>query len=367
MNEDALVACIHHPPDPDLALVREVVGQPARPLDLRVLPLRESVRLRRARQTPPIPETLLEAAPKPNVSTLEAWSRAEVLCSLDLPVEWLEAMPKLRLVQAYSAGIEHFPIEVLSERGIRLTSAAGAGAPAIAEFVFGRLVEVFRNVRGIEAMQRAREFHRPGGRTLAGKTLGIVGLGAIGSAVARLARAFEMKTIATRRSARPGDAPGLVDEILGPEGLTNLLATSDVVVLCAPATVETEDLLDEAALAAMKEGAVLCNVARGLLVEEGALVRALESGQLGAAILDVTRREPLPEDDPLWGAPNVYLSPHSSIPPDAYDARLLALFARNLRAYLSGDVLENEIALDQYTSSREGVKPRESSGASDRS
>jgi len=340
-----LVACIHHPADPDLDLVREVARSAARPIDVRALPLRESVKLRRARQTPPVPDDLLASAPEPDDATLDAWSEAEVVCSLDLPTEWLEKMPKLRLVQAYSAGLEQYPLERLAERGVRLVNAAGAGAPAIAEFVFGRLVEVFRNLRGIEAMQRDRAFHRPGGRTLAGKTIGIVGLGAIGSAVARLARAFDMRTIAIRRSARPGDTSPLVDALHGPEGLSALLADADVVVLCAPATADTADLIDANACAAMKRGAVLCNVARGALVDEAALVGALESEHLGAAILDVTREEPLSAEDPLWSAPNVYLSPHSSIPPDAYDARLLALFARNLVAFAGDAPLENEIDL----------------------
>lgn len=345
MNPDPLVACIHHPAEPDLALVRDAAGGTARPLDVRALPLRESVKLRKARSSPPVPEDLLATSPAPDAATLEAWSVAEVVCALDLPVSWIEAMPKLRLVQAYSAGLEQFPLEVLAERGIRLVNAAGAGAPAIAEFVFGRLIEVFRNLRSIEAMQRDRAFHRPGGRTLAGKTLGIVGLGSIGSSVARLARAFDMKTIATRRSAKPGETSERVDVLHGPEGLPALLAASDVVVLCAPATSETTDLLDVDAFASMKEGAVLCNVARGALVDEVALAAALRSGRLAAAILDVTRQEPLPKDDPLWDAPNLHLSPHSSIPPDAYDSRLLALFARNLRAYAAGEALENEVDL----------------------
>ncbi|MEM9175746.1 MAG: D-2-hydroxyacid dehydrogenase [Myxococcota bacterium] len=345
MSADPLVACIHHPAPPDLALVRAVAGETGRPLDLRALPLRESVKLRKARSSPPVPPALLAEAPEPDAAVRAAWSEAEVVCTLDLPVEWIDAMPNLKLVQAYSAGLEQFPLEALAARGVRLANAAGVGAPAIAEFVFGRLVEVYRNVRDLEAMQRARAFHRPGGRTLAGKTLGIVGLGAIGTAVARLARAFDMPTIAIRRSAQSGDASPLVDELHGPDGLDTLLARADVVVLCAPATDETADLLDRNAFAAMKPGAVLCNVARGALVDEAALVAALQSGRLGAAILDVTRTEPLPADDPLWDAPNLHLSPHSSIPPDAYDARLLSLFARNLRAHAAGAPIENEIAL----------------------
>ena len=345
MSSDPIVVCLHHPKDPDVDRIAELASESKRPLDFRVLPFKESVRLRKARQHSSVPAELLAESPPPSPELIAGWSEAEVLVTLDLPVERLDDMPSLKWVQAYSAGLEQYPLDELGRRGIRLTNAAGAGAPAIAEFVFGRLVEVFRNLRSIEEMQGARDFHRPGGRTLAGKSLGIVGLGAIGSAVARLGRAFEMKTIATRRSAKPGDVSDAVDVLLGPSGLEELLANSDVVVLCAPATAETEDLIDAGAFARMKPGAVLCNVARGALVDEDALAAALASGQLGAAILDVTRKEPLPQDSGLWDAPNLYLSPHSSIPPDAYDPRLLALFAKNLTLYASGERLANEIDL----------------------
>lgn len=338
-----LVVAIHHPPDVDLAALAERLADLPRPVELRSAPYKEKVKLRLARHRPPVDPALLATAPEPDAALRAAWRDAEVVVTLDLPEERLADMPRLAWVQAYSAGLEQYPLAALAARGIRLANAAGAGAPAIAEFVFGRLIEVFRNLRDIEAMQRARAFHRPGGRTLSGRTMGIVGLGAIGSEVARLARAFGMKTFATRRSARPGDTSPLVDELAGPEGLDALLAASDVVVLCAPATDSTRDLVDRAAIARMKPGAVLCNVARGSLVDEGALREALASGHLGAAILDVTRKEPLPEDDPLWDAPNLYLSPHSSIPPDAYDARLVDLLVENLRRYVAGEPLANEI------------------------
>ncbi|MCP4904343.1 MAG: D-2-hydroxyacid dehydrogenase [bacterium] len=341
MSTDPIVVCLHHPAKIDLDLIRDVIGESPRPLDLRLLPFKENVKLRRARLHPPIPAELLAVAPEPDEALLVGWKQAEILLTLDLPVERLGDMPNLRWVQAYSAGFEQFPLAELTARGVSLTNAAGAGAPAIAEFVFGRLIEVFRNLRGLDAMQREHVFHRPGGRSLAGRTLGIIGLGAIGSEVARLARAFGMKTIATRRSARPGDRSDLVDVLQGPEGLSELLGRSDVVVLCAPATAETNNLIDEAALEHAKAGSVLCNVARGSLVDETALIRALESGHLAAAILDVTKQEPLPADAALWSAPNIYLSPHSSIPPDAYDERLVALFAENLRRYLADEPLIN--------------------------
>ncbi|MEZ4355003.1 MAG: D-2-hydroxyacid dehydrogenase [Myxococcota bacterium] len=343
MSAAPLVVCVHHPAAVDVERLRSAVGDVARPIEIVVQPFKESVALRRARQSPPVDAGLLAKAPVPDASILEAWARAEVLLTLDLPVAWLDRMPRLRFVQAYSAGTEHFPREALEARGIALANAAGAGAAPIAEFVFGRLVEVFRNLRGIDAMQRERAFHRPGGRSLAGCTLGIVGLGAIGTACARLAGAFGMRVVATRRSAGPGAVSDEVDALHGPEGLPRLLAESDVVVLAAPATPETEGLIDAGALARMKTGAVLCNVARGALVDEAALCAALESGRLAAAILDVTRAEPLPPDDPLWSAPNLYLSPHCSIPPDAYDERLLALFAENVRVWGQGGSLRNRV------------------------
>lgn len=339
---EPIVVCVQHPASPDLSRLNVPA---ARTLDLRSHPFREGVALRRARQAPPVPAALLEKAPVPDAAIRRTWAEVEALVTLDLPIEWLEAMPRLRFVQAYSAGLEQFPLEALAARGIRIASASGAGAPAIAEFVFGRLIEVFRNLREIESMQRAGAFHRPGGRTLAGHTIGIVGLGAIGSAVARLARAFDLRILATRRSAQPGDESPLVDALYPSSELDVLLAESDILVLCAPASPETADLIDGAALGRMKEGAVLCNVARGSLVDEPALAEALGAGHLGAAILDVTREEPLPADSPLWTAPRLHLSPHCSIPPDAYDARLLDLFAENLVRYAAGDALRNEVAV----------------------
>jgi phosphoglycerate dehydrogenase-like enzyme len=150
-----------------------------------------------------------------------------------------------------------------------------------------------------------------------------------------------MRVVATRRRCAPGQSSPLADELYGPEGLPRLLEQSDALVLAAPDTPQTRNLIDRAALARLKPGAVLCNVARGALVDEAALVDALRSGRLRAAILDVTRTEPLPPDDPLWDAPNLYLSPHCAVSPDAYDERILELFADNLERYAAGLPLLN--------------------------
>jgi phosphoglycerate dehydrogenase-like enzyme len=234
-------------------------------------------------------------------------------------------------------------MEALGRMGVRLTSSAGVGAPPIAEFVIGRILEVWKRTRELEVHQQAKRWEFTQGRLLMGSTIGIVGLGAIGSEIAKRAKAFGTTVLGTRRSYRPGMTADNVDELFGPgpEALAELLRRSDVVVLSAPATVETTDLIGAAELAAMKPGAVLVNVARGPLVDEGALIASLNDGHLGAAILDVTRTEPLPSDDPLWDAPRLYLSPHCSTSQDGYNDRLLDLYADNLVRYLADEPLKN--------------------------
>ena len=179
------------------------------------------------------------------------------------------------------------------------------------------------------------------------KTIGIVGLGAIGRDVARRARAFEVTVLANRRSAQAGDTDPNVDELYGPDGLDEMLERCDAVVLCAPQTPETVNLFNADRLARLKPAAVLVNVARGSLIDEGALIAALESGHLAAAILDVTREEPLPPGNPLWDAPNMYLSPHTSTSREGYDQALLELFRDNLTRFLDHEPLRNVVDPDR--------------------
>jgi phosphoglycerate dehydrogenase-like enzyme len=171
----------------------------------------------------------------------------------------------------------------------------------------------------------------------------VVGLGAIGTTVAERAGALGMRVLAVRR--RPvADGGSPVEEAVGPDRLHDVLGRVDAVVVCAPATPDTQDLFDSAAFAAMRPGAVFCNVARGSLVDEAALLDALRSGHLGAAVLDVTREEPLPADSPLWDAPNLRLSPHSSASLDHYLESVFDLFADNLGRYLRREPLRNVVA-----------------------
>ncbi|MCE2392624.1 MAG: D-2-hydroxyacid dehydrogenase [Proteobacteria bacterium] len=333
---ETLVACVNHPAEFDAEWLRRRITGCVRPVELLALPYKESMALRRARQAGGLPRELRDRVPEIGGDLARGLARAEVLMGLDVTESLLERAPRLRWVQAYSAGTDHFDLELLERRGIALSTASGAGAVPIAEFVIARLLEVWKSTRSIETMQRERRFTRPPGRTLAGCTLGIVGLGAIGGAVAERARALGMRVLATRRRFAPGQTSPLADELYGPDGLDDVLERCDALVLAAPATPETRDLIDARALARLRRGAVLCNVARGALLDETALIEALCEGRLAAAILDVTREEPLPPGHPLWDAPNLYLSPHCAVSPDAYDRRVLELFADNLERYAAG-------------------------------
>ena len=250
--------------------------------------------------------------------------------------------PGLRWVQAIGAGIDHLDDAGLPDDCL-VTNAAGVAAAPIAEFAFGRLLAVWKRFGEIDEAQRAREWKPKFGTLVEGLTLGIIGLGAIGTAVAVRARAFGMTTIGTRRSYKEGQDHPAVDELRGAADLHDVLARCDAVVVSAPGTAETENLFDADAFAAMKPGALFCNVGRGSLVDEGALIGALESGHLGAAILDVTREEPLPAEDPLWRAPNIWISPHSSAAQERYTDKLLALFADNLGRFTRGEELHNVV------------------------
>jgi phosphoglycerate dehydrogenase-like enzyme len=270
------------------------------------------------------------------------WARAEGTLALDVPGPVAEVAPNLRWVQAIGAGIDHLEGAGLPEH-VTITNAAGVAAAPIAEFVLARLLQVWKRLPEIDAQQTDHEWAPKFGRTVEGLTLGIIGLGAIGTAVALRARAFDMRVIGTRRSYKEGQQHEAVDELRGVDDLHDVLGRCDAVVVSAPGTADTESMFDAAAFAAMKPGALFCNVGRGSLVDEPALIAALETGQVGAALLDVTRQEPLPADDPLWSAPNAYISPHASAAQERYTEKLLTLFADNLERYTRGESLRNVV------------------------
>lgn len=284
------------------------------------------------------------------IAALRAHPTAEVLCAFGPPADLAALAPAIRWVQLASAGAD-FAIRaglVTPDTPLLVTTASGIHAVPIAEYVFSSLLVFVRGWRRLLELQAERDWpSHPGWaelRTgeLAGGTLGIIGLGHIGRRVAQLGRAFGMRVLGLRRSASTD--PDLdADVIYPPTALTNLLAASDFVVITVPRTPATHHLIGEPELRAMRPHAYLANVARGDVIDEAALVRALREGWIAGAGLDVTDHEPLDPASPLWTMPNVYLSPHTSGNTTRYGERLMDLFLDNLDRYRTGRPLLNVV------------------------
>lgn len=284
-----------------------------------------------------------ESQPRIDHAATAAFARMNAILALDLPATILDIAPNLQWVQAFGAGTDHLESCRLRGRGVVLTSSAGSNAVGIAEFALGRVIEHHKRFAETRELQREREWQPMFGRQLAGMTLGLVGFGNICEAVATRAHAFGMRVLATRRSA-PADVPGTVDAMYSADHLHEMLPHCDAVIAAVPDSPATRGLFDAATFAAMKPGAFFCNVGRGSLVDEPALVDALESGHLEAAALDVTATEPLPSDDPLWSAPNLALSFHNAAVPEAMFGEVHRIFADNLRRFLAGEPLRNVVS-----------------------
>jgi len=223
---------------------------------------------------------------------------------------------------------------------VRLTTAHVNNVP-IAEYVLREVLDRFQRADRWRAGQAAHHWEHHEWREVTGSTWLVVGVGAIGSAVAERARAFGAHVIGVRRTP---DGTEPVDEMVGPDELLAQLPRADVVVLTLPASDTTHHLVDDVFLAAMQPDAVLVNVARGAIVDEAALVRALDAGRPGFAVLDVVETEPLPTESPLWDHPKVVVTPHSSSGGHGRFARGADLFAENLRRFRAGEPLRHEVA-----------------------
>lgn len=246
----------------------------------------------------------------------------------------LDDAPRLGFVQAIGAGTDQFSREMFSARGIRLASAQGVNETAVSEHAMalvlaltrqlhtGRDNQLRRHWRGMIADIDKREDE------LHGKTLVVVGLGRIGSRLAKLARAFGMHVIGVKRDAGRGGAAA--DEVVAQSSLLDVLARADVVALTCPLTPETQGLIGAEALRAMRPTAVLVNVARGKIVDEPALTTALESGRLAGAALDCFWNEPLAETSPLWGLAQVIVTPHTAGETRRYESNVIDILLENL-------------------------------------
>jgi len=252
------------------------------------------------------------------------------------PLEYARLMPRLRWVHTLTAGLGPVASGEIADRNVIVTNGAGVFAVGIAEYVFASLVMLARDLPAILSDGRSHRWaEQPLGWELAGKQLGIIGLGGIGARLAELATAAGMAVSAVTRSPeRHRDAP--VERLLGPAALAELLATSDAVVLCASLNPTTRELLGAPQFRAMRTGALLVNVSRGPLVDERALIEALTAGTLAGAMVDVTVEEPLPPDSPLWDAPNLLITPHLAGGTREGRARSLERFLSNLGRLAAG-------------------------------
>ncbi len=262
--------------------------------------------------------------------------------------ELLDTASNLRFVQSISAGTDQYDKERFREKDVRLASAKGVNAKAVAEHAMALILALSRQLHTGRDHQRARQWRGMIGDPslredeLGEKTLLIVGLGSIGARLARLAKAFDLTVIATKRD--PSSGGDVADSVHAQSQLNDLLPQADIVALTCPLTPETENLIDAKALSLMKPSAHLINVARGRVVDEGALIAALQSGQIAAAGIDVTREEPLPQSSPLWTMTNVLLTPHTAGETRRYEDNVLDIMIENVERLWRGEAkLRNEV------------------------
>ena len=289
----------------------------------------------------------LYAEPNIDDNTKLEWQECVAIVSMDLPSDPRSLFPNLGWFQGVSAGYDHIDSSILKEMGVVQTSARGIASASISEFVFARLLQVLKDLRTIDQQQRERTWKVKFGSEVCGKTIGIVGLGSIGREVATRARAFGMTVLASKRNPNIGYLDIDVDHIFSTAEIDTMIGMSDVVVMAAPANNETRDMFNRERFSLMKPGSIFCNIARGVHVVEDDLVEALNSSHLRAAILDVTRNEPLPIDSPIWSAKNMYLSPHCSVSFDSYEENAVALLVENAQLFIEGKPLINIVSGDQ--------------------
>ena len=282
---------------------------------------------------------------------LRGWLVAEAFDRL------LARAPNLTWVHSATSGVERALTPAALARDVLVTNARGVFSRPIAEHVLLMILAISRHLPELLELQHERTWQPLEGRELRELTIGIVGYGSLGRSVASLASAFGARVIAMRRRPEAGDSGASrpdddgevfpfeprLDRVVGPDGLHELLAESDVVVLAAPLTPETEGMIDEAAIGAMKRDAWLVNVARGRLIDDTAVIRALRENRIGGAALDTFRDEPLPQSSPYWELSNVILTPHTAWSSARVLDRSIDLFCDNLVRFSRGETLRNVV------------------------
>ena len=267
-------------------------------------------------------------------------AEAEVYAGMRMPPRLLSRAPRLKWVQVAQAGVDRVLLdEDFRKSPVMLSNVGGVHAFAPAELAIQSCLSWIKGTVECARQKEARLWQPFSPGVLRGKTMGIVGYGNIGPKVARVAKAFEMWVIATRKSATKEGKARYADLILPPSGLNRLLSESDFVVLATPLTTETYHMMSTAQFEVMKKDAFLVNVSRGPVVDEAAVAVALREKRIAGAALDVFEQEPLPQDSPLWDLPNLLYSPHVAGYIAAYPSLVQDIFVRNLERYVRGERL----------------------------
>ncbi|HEX2173287.1 MAG TPA: D-2-hydroxyacid dehydrogenase [Dehalococcoidia bacterium] len=331
MSDPVTVAVLHDLPDAEVRRIEAVSPR------LRVIRAAEAASgyFRAQREG-------VEAAAKAAEAIRPALAEAEILYGIRFDRSLFAAAPRLRWVQTMTAGVDHLLNLGLEDRGIRLT-ASHIHRIQIGEYVLTMLLALTKRLPDLLRIQRERRWERPELDEVYEKTIGIVGFGVIGRRVAEIAKVLGMQVVAMRRRPPQADRDESVDRWYPADRLREMLAECDYVLLAVPGTPATAGLIGSAELAAMKPTAYLINIARGSVVDEAALIEALRDRRIAGAALDVFVKEPLPADSPLWDLDNLILTAHISGPTARYNERAVDLFCENLRRYLAGDPLINEV------------------------
>ena len=258
---------------------------------------------------------------------------AMIIANMPMPAEVISACEKLKFIDVAFTGVDHVGLSAAKEKGIAVSNASGYSNEAVAELALGTVLSLYRRLRAVE--DRCRSLGTKDGLVgfeIKGKTVGIIGLGKIGSRSAELFHAFGAEILAHSRTVHE-NVPGYVTQV----GLEELLQKSDIVVLHCPLTDATRGLIDAGRLSLMKKNAILVNMARGPVVVSSALAEALKAGQIAGAAVDVFDKEPpLNEDEPLLGAPNALLTPHVAFATKESMTLRAEIVFSNLRAWLDG-------------------------------
>lgn len=282
---------------------------------------------------------------------VESLEKAQVLVTYgeDLTSEVVKKMSSLQLIQVLSAGLELMPFDALIERQVVVANARGIHQIPMAEYTMGMILQLARQGFEFYDLQKKSQWDRSLRVDEAyGKTLGILGIGAIGTEIAKRAKAFGMNVLGLRRSeVSQNSTMEYVDEIVSLENKEKLFRESDYIVVLLPITAETTHFVGAEELSMMKSSAYLINIARGQVIDEEALLIALQDKKVAGAVLDVFKEEPLPSTHPFWQLKNLIITPHTSGRSPYYMQRALEIFHENLNKYPEVEDMKNVIKMEQ--------------------